>query len=184
MTQKLRDSTTLFDRPVDEATLSEWTAQAAAPKPARHAPRTAALLVRAGVEWIGIPTSMVDAALPAGPVHSVPYLSGRAFLGLCNVDGELAPCVSLAELVGAQPGQGPASPRFIAVVTVHGRFVLKVDEAFGTCGFDPAELSSPPDTLARSAGQVVSAMTMMEGRLAGVADEEKLGLALLASLRP
>ena len=184
MTRYLRDSAELFDREVDAAPLDEWTALAAAPKPRGDTPRTAALLVRAGSEWIGIPTSMVDAALPAGPVHTVPYLSGRAFLGLCNVDGELVPCVSLSELAGAQPGPPPLRPRFISVVTAQGRFVLMVDEAFGTCGFDPAALTPAPDTLSRSSGRVVSAMAMMEGRLAGVACEEKLGRALLESLRP
>lgn len=174
----------LFDREVDRDTLAEWTAQAAAPKPSGETRRTGALLVRAGEEWIAIPASIIDQALPAGPIHKVPFLSNRTFLGLCNVDGELTPCVSLAALIGAQPGTSASRARFIAVSTTRGRFALLVDEALGTHGFDPAALSPPPDTLARSPRPVIRAMAVMEGRHAAVADEERLAAALEECLRP
>jgi len=174
----------LFDREVDSETLAEWTAQAAAPKPSGEARRTGALLVRAGEEWIAIPAAIIDQALPAGPVHKVPFLSGRTFLGLCNVDGELTPCVSLAALLCAEPAPPGSRARFIAVSTLRGRFALLVDEAFGACGFDPDALSPPPDTLARSPHPVVRGMAVMEGRHAGIADEERLAHALEECLRP
>jgi len=174
----------LFDREVAPDTLAEWTAQAAAPKPEGQAPRAGALLVRAGTEWLGLPASIVESALPAGPIHSVPFLSSPVFLGLTNVDGELLPCMSLAALAGADPDPHPARPRRIAVKVAEGRFVLVADEASGTCGFAPENLTPPPDTVALSPHPLVRAMAMMEGRLAGIVDAKALGLALLRSLRP
>jgi chemotaxis-related protein WspD len=177
----------LFDREVAPDTLLEWTAQAAAPKPAKQGARQGVLLVRAGEEWLGLPTSIVDAALPMSPVHSVPYLSSPVFAGLCNVDGELLPCIRLAALLGALPAQtapdgsggsgglvqAPASPRLIALTLPEGRFALEVDEAAGTGGYDP-EAPSP----------LVLRMAVVEGRLAGIAEAASLGRALLRSLRP
>jgi chemotaxis-related protein WspD len=174
----------LFDREISSETMAEWTAQTAAPKPGRQAVRQGALLVRAGKEWIALPTAIVESARPAGAVHSVPHLSSRAFLGLANVDGELLPCVSLAALAGGEPDQSPARARIITVNVPEGRFALFADEALGTCGFDPARAVPPPDTVARAPHPLVTAMAELEGRTAGVVDTQSLGRALAASLRP
>lgn len=175
----------LFDREVSAETLTEWTAQTAAPKPAREAARTVALLVRAGGEWIGLPASVVEAALPAGPIHAVPHFSNRVFLGLANVDGELLPCMSLAALADAESAAVPAKkPRLIAVNLAEGRFALLADETACTCGYDPASLTPPPETVARSPHHIVTAMAVIEGRNAGIVDERSLGQAILRSLRP
>jgi chemotaxis-related protein WspD len=183
----------LFDREIAPETLAEWTAQTAAPKPAAQTRPAGALLVRAGSEWFGLPTGVVDCALPVGPVHSVPSLGSPAFLGLANVDGELLPCVSLADLAGADtaraaptPGPAPlrARGRLIAVTVAQGRFALLVDEAAGSCGFAPEALTPPPDTVARSPRPLVTGMATLEGRLTGIVDPESLGRALLRSLRP
>lgn len=174
----------LFDREVAPDTLSEWTAQAAALKPVRQGARRGVLLVRAGEEWLGLPTAIVDAALPMSPVHSVPYLSSPVFAGLCNVDGELLPCIRLAALLGALPAQGPGHPRLIALTLPEGRFALEVDEAAGTGGYDPEAVSPAPDTVSRGPSPLVQGMALVEGRLVGIADAVPLGRALLRSLRP
>jgi len=185
----------LFDREVAPDTLSEWTAQAAAPKPARQRARQGVLLVRAGEEWLGLPTAIVDAALPMGPVHSVPYLSSPIFAGLCNVDGELLPCIRLAALLGALPAQAspdkaggleqhPAHSRLIALTLPEGRFALEVDEAAGTGGYDPEAASPAPDTVSHAPSPLVLRMALVEGRLAGIVEAAALGRALLRSLRP
>lgn len=185
----------LFDREVAPDTLLEWTAQAAAPKPAKQGARKGVLLVRAGEEWLGLPTAIVDAALPMSPVHSVPYLSSPVFAGLCNVDGELLPCIRLAALLGAFPAQtapgrtgalaqNPASPRIIALTLPEGRFALEVDEAAGTGGYDPEAASHAPDTVSHAPSPLVLRMAVVEGRLAGIAEAASLGRALLRSLHP
>ncbi|MFP5223587.1 MAG: chemotaxis protein CheW [Acidobacteriota bacterium] len=188
----------LFDREVSPDILSEWTAQTAAPKPAREGARQGVLLVRAAGEWLGLPTAIVDAALPMGPVHSVPYLSSPVFIGLANVDGELLPCIRLSALLGALPAQsGPdedgeaggqaqhkTHPRLIALTLPEGRFALAVDEAAGTGGYDPEAASPAPDTVSRAPSPLVLRMAVVEGRLAGIADAASLGRALLRSLRP
>jgi len=179
-----REARRLFDRPVPPEVLAEWTAQAALPKDASEARSALALLARAGAEWVALPASVVDQALPVGPVHAVPYLSDAVFLGLANVDGELLPCVSLAALLGADPSQAPARPRLVAVRVDEGRFALLVDEAPGMGEYDPAALSPPPDTLARAPRPVVTAMARFGQRLAGLADAALLGRALLRSLAP
>lgn len=174
----------VFDREVEPEILSEWTTQTAAPKPASEARLAGALLVRAGEEWLGLPASIVESAMPVGPIHSVPYLSSRAFLGLVNMDGELLPCVSLAVLAGAEPDPAPARPRIITVKVAEGRFSLLADEAVGTCGYDPESASPPPVTVSKSPHRLVKHMAHLEGRTAGIADETLLGRALFRSLRP
>ncbi|GFK93102.1 hypothetical protein NNJEOMEG_00931 [Fundidesulfovibrio magnetotacticus] len=179
-----REAKLLFDREPSAEVLAEWTAQTAQPKDDAGAKRGAALLVRAGEEWTALPASMVDQALPLGPVHAVPYLSGPVFLGLANVDGELLPCVRLAALLGAEPSQAPGRPRLVAVRTREGRFALLVDEAPGMSHYDPDALDPAPDTLARGPRPLVAGMARVGGRLAAVADPERLGRALLGSLSP
>lgn len=174
----------VFDREVEPETLLEWTEQTATPKPAREVRLAGALLVRTGKEWLGLPAPIVESAMPVGPIHSVPYLSSRAFLGLINVDGELLPCVSLAVLAGADPDPAPARPRIITVTVAEGRFSLLTDEAEGTCGYDPDTATLPPDTVSNSPYRLVKHMAVLEGRTAGIMDETLLGRALLRSLRP
>lgn len=174
----------VFDREVEPETLLEWTEQTATPKPARDVRLAGTLLVRAGEEWLGLPAPIIESAIPVGPIHSVPYLSSRAFLGLINVDGELLPCISLAVLAGAEPDPAPARPRIITVHVAEGRFSLLVDEAEGTCGYDPETTAPPPDTVSNAPHRLVKHMVLLEGRTAGIADESLLGRALLRSLRP
>jgi chemotaxis-related protein WspD len=118
------------------------------------------------------------------PVHSVPYLSSPVFAGLCNVDGELLPCIRLAALLGAQPTQESAHPRIIALTLPEGRFALEVDEAAGTGGYDPETASPAPDTVSHAPSPLVLHMALVEGRLAGIVEAASLGRALLRSLRP
>jgi len=184
MTDDALTSRLLFDREVDRETLAEWTAQTAAPKPSAQARQASVLLVRAGREWIGIPASMADTALPAGPVHTLPYLSTPVFPGLCNVDGELLPCVDLAALLKTEQGEKPARARILAVTTSEGRFALRVDEVLGAHGFDPDSATTPPETVSRAPSPIVTALAVMSGRTVGVADEQALTRALAGSLRP
>jgi len=179
-----QDAKLLFDRPVPPDVLAEWTAQAARPKDEPGGLRIPALLVRAGNEWVALPSEVVDQALPVGPIHAVPYLSNAVFLGLANVDGELLPCVSLAELLGAEPSLLSARPRLVVVRLEEGRFALLVEETPGMRGYEPAALVPPPDTLARAPHPVVTGMAAFGERLAGVADAVLLGRALARSLAP
>jgi chemotaxis-related protein WspD len=174
----------LFDREPEPGVLAEWTNQTAAPPPARDTGLARVFLARAGLEWAALPASMVEAALPLGPVHAVPYLSSPVFLGLANVEGELLPCVCLAALLGLEPDAAARSPRLVAVATQKGRFVLKVCEAAGIREHDPAAATPPPDTVARSPRSVIAAVIQADGRTAGLADPALLEAALARSLRP
>lgn len=174
----------LFDREPAPDVLAEWTGQTAAPPPEPGTGLARVFLVRAGEEWVGLPAAMVDSALPLGPIHSVPFLSSPVFLGLANVEGELLPCVSLAALLGVEPGGQEGTPRLLAVSTVEGRFALTVCEAAGVREYDPAAATAAPDTVARAPRPVVRAVAEVEGRGAGIADPALLGAALARSLRP
>ncbi len=174
----------LYDRDVSAETLEEWTAQVAAPKPGQDTRRSSALLLRAGGQWLALPTSCVQAALPLGPVHSVPFLGSAAFAGLANVDGELLPCVRLCALLGAQPEDKPDRPRLIAVSLPSGRYALLVDHAAGTSAYDPQALQPAPVTLERTPGNFIAAMAELDGVRAGLADTDRLSAALMRSLRP
>lgn len=178
----------LHDREAPNELIDEWTELTAAPKSEPGRGERKALLVRAGEEWLALPGHLLQEALLAGAVHKTPYLSGAVFLGLTNVGGELWPCMSLGALVGAlqSDGAGQAiqgSRRLLAISTESGRYALLADETRGVGSYDPDRLEPPPDTVRLGPNRLVAGMTILEGRLAGLLDDQALSRALAEALR-
>ncbi|WP_459934860.1 chemotaxis protein CheW [Fundidesulfovibrio butyratiphilus] len=177
----------LHDREAPGELLDEWTELTAAPKSEVRRGESKALLLRAGEEWLALPGRLLREALIAGPVHRTPYLSGEVFLGLTNVGGELWPCMSLAALVGAVQPEGSDQAiqprRLLAVIVDSGRYALLADEARGVSPYDPARLEPPPDTVRLGPNRLVAGMALLEGRLAGLLDDDALSRALAEALR-
>jgi chemotaxis signal transduction protein len=179
-----RQGQLLFDREVSPEQLEQWTALTASTKPVRPVGLTGALLFRAGDEWLALPAGVLDEALDMRPIHAVPYLSNPVFIGLVNAGGELLPCIGLARLMQSPQVLSAVKPRILCVRLTQGRFALMADEVVGACRYDPAEVSPPPDTVAKGPRPLVMGMVKLEGRLAGLLDPRALGAALLGSLRP
>ena len=174
----------LYDREVSPELLDDWTAQTAAPKPGGLEGFSAALLLRAGAEWLALPASCLEEAAKTSVIHTVPYLSSPVFRGLINLGGELLPCISLADLLRATPSDVQAHARVIAVSLPQGRFALLVEEVAGTARFHPDAVRPAPGTVSMSPRRLVQGMVELEGRSAGLLDAGALGRALQGSLRP
>ena len=100
----------LFDRAIPPEFSAEWTRVIAAAKETGLADPVSVLIFRLRGEWFALKTTCFRKAADARPIHTVPLKSGRVFLGLVNIDGELLPCMSAAEAVNL-PWRRPAMAR-------------------------------------------------------------------------
>ena len=168
----------LFDRAIPPEFRAEWTRLIAAAKETGLSDPVSVLIFRLRGEWLALKTSCFRKAADAQPVHTVPLKSGRVFLGLVNIDGELLPCVSAADAINLpEPGAGrgeSASPRLFVVARGGERFVFPVDEALGVRQIPAASVRPPPDTAAHAAAPVVGGVFEFSGLGVGLLDDARL----------
>ncbi len=168
----------LFDRAIPPEFSAEWTRVIAAAKETGLADPVSVLIFRLRGEWFALKTICFRKAADARPIHTVPLKSGRVFLGLVNIDGELLPCMSAAEAVNlpaASAGDGaPGRSRLFVVTRGSERFVFPVDEALGVRQVAGASVKPPPDTIAHAAAPVVRGVFEFSGLGIGLLDEDRL----------
>jgi chemotaxis-related protein WspD len=154
-----RGASQLLERELSADERTVWTRHYAQQKQnVSHEAHSSLVVFRVGVEWLGLPTRVVDEVIPALAIHSLPHRPSRVLLGVVNVRGELVPCVSLLGALGAQPshaeekGQGLSkSPRMLVLGALERRFVAPVAEVHGIRRFASAELVTAPATLHKAA---------------------------------
>lgn len=180
----------LYDREPPEGYAREWTRILAAEKPVRQDDVTSVLVFRIGREWLALRTALFEEITAPRPVHTVPGLHSRGFLGLVNINGVLLPCMSLAAILGMSPpaSQAPdnGNPRAMARLAVvagpDGRYAFPVDEIAGTHGLTPAQRRPAPATVSRTPQHFSSGVFAHHGVMAGILDEETLFPALSRSI--
>ena len=168
----------LFDRAIPPEFSVEWTRLIAAAKETGQADLVSVLVFRLRGEWLALKTNCFRKATDIKPIHSVPLKSGRVFLGLVNIDGELLPCMSAAEAINlpeaaADPGE-PGHGRLFVVVRDGERFVFPVDEALGVRRVPAATVKPPPDTVAHAAAPIVAGVFELAGLGIGLLDDANL----------
>jgi len=156
------------------------------------------MVFRSGGEWLALRTALFEEIVRVRPVHTVPSLKNPAFLGLVNISGELLPCLSLPEVLGAtgiggtaanagaqapEKTQGRAATARMAVVAgPGGRFVFPVDEMAGAHRLKDAERRAAPATVSRAPVHLTSGVFSHKGELVGILDEAPFFEALLRSI--
>jgi chemotaxis-related protein WspD len=179
----------LLDREIPAGYLAEWTAHHAAPQPPLASDLQSVVIFRLGVEWLALPTRVLDAVIAVRPIHSLPHRRDGVVLGLANVRGELIVCVSLGKVVSAHRSGGspkassrPASERLVVLRRGPSRYAASVDELYGTHRFSRAQLVRPPATVAGAPLTYTAMMLPWAGKAVGCLDDELLFHTLDRSL--
>ncbi|MDF9391374.1 MULTISPECIES: chemotaxis protein CheW [Methylococcus] len=173
----------LFDRPPTEDSIDRWTEQLSAVPDEDTAERTSLVVFRLGAEWFALPAEWVREGIAPGPWRSVPHRSGKEFLGIMSVRGELIPYFSLAAVLGIGSGVDSATERVLVCGGEGRRLVFPVGAILGLRRLVLDEAGRPPVTV----GKAVDAYTRWLVRHAvgsiAVLDAERLSAALEARLR-
>lgn len=171
------------------AYLTEWTAHVAQPKQVEGRDTESVLIFRVGVEWLALPTSVVEEVADPKPVHSVPHRRNGIVLGLASVRGELLVCASLALMLGLQPSAASSGtarratqPRLLRIRRDDIRAVCPVDEVHGVHRFPISAVRDIPDTLARATGRHSRSLVPWNDRSVALLDEQLLFATLKRSL--
>jgi chemotaxis-related protein WspD len=177
----------LLDRELPEGYQAASTAHYAAdPLPPASALQSV-VIFRLGVEWLALPTIVLEEVVAVRSIHSLPHRRDGVVLGLANVRGELIVCVSLRKVVGAAIGPQASSPRqsgerMVVLRRGASRYLAAVDELHGTHRLSPAELVPPPTTVAKASLTYTTMMLPWTGRAVGCLDDELLFHTLDRSL--
>lgn len=167
----------LLERCPPDEYVDEWTRRLAAGEEDGCRRLRPVVVFRVGEEWLCLDVRACVEVAPARGSHRVPHRSGKLFLGLVNIRGELHPGVSLRELLGIEPGESEAGR--LLVVEVRGRrWVFAVDEVLGVQRFPADEEGAVPATVARGRAAYTRGVFDSGDRRVGLLDEERVFDAL------
>jgi chemotaxis-related protein WspD len=177
----------LLDRPLLPDYRRAWTEHFARKKALPAPAKTSALVFRIAAEWFALPAQAFQEVAERRLVHSLPHRRQSIVLGLANVRGELVICASLGHLLGLdqtplRAARRPAYDRLLVANWNRQRFVFPADEVRGIHRFQPAELTEPPATLARSRDALTQGIIHWQGQAVGLLDADRLFAALNRSL--
>jgi chemotaxis-related protein WspD len=121
-------------------------------------------------------------------VHRIGQRTGRAFLGLVNIHGQLELCASLKGLLKIGGGSDAVSgvslqPRMVLVEFAGQRWVFPVDAVHGVQRFDDTDVFAVPATARHDEGSLVSRMLRWNDRHVGMLDIQKAISSLDKSLQ-
>ena len=168
---------------------ADRTAHFAEPIHVEEGETRSVVIFRVASEWLALPTSVVIEVANLLPIHSLPHRANGVVLGLASVRGELLVCVSLRQVVGAEPlaagspaGRGTAYQRLLVIRRDAVRVVCPVDEVHGIHRFHPRELKAVPTTVAKATVAYSTALLPWQGHSVGTLDDQLLFYTLKRSL--
>jgi chemotaxis-related protein WspD len=173
----------LFDRPPAADSIERWTEQLAAVPDEDVAERTSLVVFRLGDEWFALPAERVREGVAAGPWRSVPHRSGKEFLGIMSVRGDLIPYFSLAAVLGVESEADSASELVLVCGGEGCRLVFPVGAVLGARRLILDEENRPPATVGRAADAYTRWLVTHHVGSIAVLDAERLFGALEAMLR-
>lgn len=175
----------LFDREVPSEELRTWSEQLAQVKQKQLLETVSVVVLRVRSEWLALPIQYFQEAFEPRPVHTVPFRSNEVFQGLVNVNGELVPCISMANLLRLtdeqQDRRRRAPARMVVVDKGKDRFVFAADEVLGVRQFAPEVMLKPPSTLSKCPEALTRGVVEIEAKTVGWLDENKLAAAVRGS---
>lgn len=105
-----------------------------------------AFVMRTGNEWFALPVTAIEQTATGATLHSIPHRRGGALLGLCSIQGDLLPAVSLPLLLGIDAAP-PSLNRLVIFRHGNVRVAMPADEVWGIHRYTPADLVPLPSTL-------------------------------------
>jgi len=177
---------TLLDREPPPGYREEWAGLLAAPPAEETADRagTAAVFRVGGGEWLALPAAVFRTVTAVRPVTPLPHWSDRIRRGMVAINGELLLCFSCEALLGLPPAADGAgvsvrpSARMCVIAGPRGLWVFEAAEMAGLLPWRPRDLRPAPVTVARATPHFARALLCVEGRTAGLLDDELLFHAL------
>ncbi|WP_445682253.1 chemotaxis protein CheW [Radicibacter daui] len=152
-------------------------------------PRQPTLIFRIGDEWLGLATTFLLEVSPVAPIHTLPHQRSRSLMGLTNVRGTLAACLSLPELLGiAGAGGSPAAtgrrvvPLMLILSAPGGPLVTPVEEVAGIDAIPLATIVEPAGGAEVGAPSFTRGVLQWQGRSVTLLDGDTLMAAMTRSL--
>jgi len=178
-----------LDAEVPASYAAERTVHFAAAARSDDAETRSVVIFRVASEWLALPTAVVVEVTNVPPIHSLPHRSNGVVLGLVSVRGELLVCISLRDVIGAEPPsagsherKGTAYRRLLVLRRDGVRVVAPVDEVHGIHRFRPAELTPLPSTVAKATGTYSTSVLPWRGHSVGTLDDQLLFYSVKRSL--
>lgn len=150
------------------------------------------LVFRLGGEWLGLPSRRLLEVTPVAMVHSLPHQRQAAILGVTNVRGTLAACISLARFLDVVPAQDAATdtagsgrrtvPRTLILNVQDGPIAVPVDEVEGIHPLTERAVAPVSPDGARPIGRFAVGVLQWRGRSVTLLDDSALVAALVGSL--
>ena len=173
----------LLDRPLPPEHRLEWSRHFARARPVTTAKRTSVVIFRIASEWLALPSETLQEVAERRLVHSLPHQQRGIVLGLVNVRGELAICVSVQRLLGIGGGPQKETPgrstARLLVASLHGsRCIFPADEVHGVHRLHINELNEPPASFSRGKPSYMKGIFLWRGKPVGFLDAGHLFAAL------
>lgn len=142
-----------------------------------------ALVFRLGDQWLAWPSRQLVEIAPLGAIHSLPHQRSTTLLGVSNVRGTLVACLSLATLLGLEPGsrethEGRMVPRMLVLAAPDGPLVVPADEVSGIDRLPISLIREASRDGSQAAGRYAAGVLKWRGRSVTLLDETRVLEAL------
>lgn len=176
----------LLDRPLSDEYRQQLNERYGSPPPSPKIHSGKSFIFRAGNEWLGINSSLIQEVVDMAPIHSIPHKSSRIFRGIVNIRGRLELCVSIGGVLRLEPGSkkyGYTSPeRLIVVVKADQSVVFPVSEVLGQVQYDEEDIKPVPVTISGSKAVYTKGILTMDSKDIGLLDDDLLFRILTRNL--
>lgn len=145
------------------------------------------LVFRLGDEWLALPSKQLVEVGPLRAIHSLPHQRSPALLGVSNVRGTLVACLSLAALLGLDPGSSVIEgrrivPRMLVLAAEGGPLVVPVDEVAGIERVLESQIRPANSLAQQAASQFAQGVLQWREQSLTLLDEERLTVAMARAL--
>ncbi len=168
-----------LDRPLPEGYLGEMSTLLAESDQAKNLGKSFSVVVcEVEQQLFALETKAVLEVTEPRNVHRIGQRTGRVFLGVVNIHGQLELCASLKGLLKISSGTGAVSgvslqPRMVLVEFAGQRWVFPVDAVHGVQRFDDTDVFAVPATARHDEGSLVSQVLKWNERRVGMLDIQK-----------
>jgi chemotaxis-related protein WspD len=176
---------TLLDRPPLKKNIARWTEQLAAiPEDEANGNEHISIVIfQIGNEWFGLPTERVGTGNENCRWRRIPHRSGKEFLGLMAVRGELVLYFSLHAILDIDPAAHSTCTQVLVCGEENRRLAFSVKKIGGERRVALTADSKPPVTIARAADAYTRALVETEGCPVAILDADSLFRAMEAKAR-
>jgi chemotaxis signal transduction protein len=141
-------------------------------------PSQSTFIFRAGEEWLGIRSNLIQEVVDMRPIHTIPHKSTRIFRGLVNIRGKLELCVSLGGVLRIEPCRKKyiySSPERLIVATRAGQSVVfPVSQVHGPHRYESNDIRPLPVTVSGSKAVYTEGILSLPDKDVGILDDTLL----------